>query len=41
MLLEHVLSFFYDPSLLLQEYNKRNLFELGVFSFGGWMASFA
>jgi hypothetical protein len=29
MLLEHILSFlFNDPSLLLQEYKKRNLFEL-------------
>jgi hypothetical protein len=30
ILLEHILSlfFFYDPSLLLQEYKKRNLFEL-------------
>jgi hypothetical protein len=41
MLLEHILPFFYDPSLLLQDYKKRNLFNFGVFIFGGWMACFA
>jgi hypothetical protein len=38
MLLEHILlSFFsYDPSLLLQEYKKRDLFELWSIYFW-WM----
>jgi hypothetical protein len=35
MLLEHIL-FFYDPSLLLQDYKKRNLFELWSICFW-WM----
>jgi hypothetical protein len=36
MLLEHILFFSNDPSLLLQEYEKRNLFELWSIYFW-WM----
>jgi hypothetical protein len=30
-----------DPSLFLQDYKEGNLFDFGVFIFGGWMACFA
>jgi hypothetical protein len=33
--------FFDDPSLLLQDYKKRNLLDFRVLIFGGWMACFA